>query len=146
EVIVPSFTFAATGNSVALTGATPVFADVELETFNLDPKSVKAAITDRTKAIMPVHLYGLPANMPALNALAEEHGLKIFEDAAQAHLATIHGKQVGSFGSFSAFSLYPTKNMTSAEGGMISTPDQEIARKTRLYRNQGMERRYENEI
>lgn len=146
EVIVPSFTFAATANSVALTGATPVFADIELETFNLDPTSVEAAITDKTRAIMPVHLYGLPANMSALLALADRYGLQLFEDAAQAHLATINGKRVGSFGSFGAFSLYPTKNMTSAEGGMLSTVDKEIVRKVRLYRNQGMERRYENEI
>lgn len=146
EVIVPSFTFAATANSVVLTGATPVFADIDLETFNIDPVSVQNAITDNTRAIMPVHLYGLPANMPALIGLAEKFGLYIFEDAAQAHLATINGERVGSFGSFGAFSLYPTKNMTSAEGGMLSTPDAELARTVRLYRNQGMERRYENEI
>lgn len=146
EVIVPSFTFAATANSVALTGATPVFADIDLDTFNIDPEAVSAAITTRTKGIMPVHLYGLPANMPALQKIADKHDLKIFEDAAQAHLASIDGRKVGSFGEFAGFSLYPTKNMTSAEGGMVSTGDPSLAQKVRLYRNQGMERRYENEV
>lgn len=146
EVIVPSFTFAATANSVALTGATPVFADIEPDFFCLDPASVRAAITERTKAIMPVHLYGHPADMDALGALAEEFGLVLFEDAAQAHGAAIDGKPVGSFGVFGGFSLYPTKNMTSGEGGMVSTSSPELARKVRLYRNQGMEKRYENEV
>ena len=146
EVIVPSFTFAATANSVALTGATPVFADIEPDYFCLDVASVRASITGRTKAIMPVHLYGHPADMAALSSLADEFGLVIFEDAAQAHGAAIDGKPVGSFGVFGAFSLYPTKNMTSGEGGMLSTGSAELARKVRLYRNQGMERRYENEV
>ena len=91
EVIVPSFTFAATANSVALTGATPVFADIEPTYFCLDPRAVEAAITERTRAIMPVHLYGHPADMTALGAIAERHGLMLFEDAAQAHGATLDG-------------------------------------------------------
>lgn len=146
EVIVPSFTFAATGNAVALTGATPVFADIEPDHFCLDPGSVHAAITDRTRAIMPVHLYGHPANMPALGAIADEHGLLLFEDAAQAHGATLDGRPVGTFGTFAMFSLYPTKNMTSGEGGMVACADDEIARRVRLLRNQGMERQYANEL
>jgi dTDP-4-amino-4,6-dideoxygalactose transaminase len=146
EVIVPSFTFAATGNSVALTGATPVFADIEPDFFCLDPASIEASITERTKAIMPVHLYGHPANMPAITALAEAHGLQVFEDAAQAHGASLDGGNVGTFGSFAMFSLYPTKNMTSGEGGMVSCATPEIARRVRLLRNQGMERQYENEL
>jgi len=146
EVIVPSFTFAATANSVALTGATPVFADIELDHFCLDPEAVRAAITPRTKAIMPVHLYGHPAAMRELSALADEHGLMLFEDAAQAHAASLDGTPVGAFGEFGAFSFYPTKNMTSGEGGMVSTASEELARLVRLYRNQGMERRYENEV
>lgn len=146
EVIVPSFTFAATGNSVALTGATPVFADIEPDYFCLDPKSVEAAITENTKAIMPVHLYGHPAAMTELTALAEKHGLKIFEDAAQAHGASLNGQKVGTFGTFGMFSLYPTKNMTSGEGGMVSCVNDEIARNVRLYRNQGMEKQYANEV
>lgn len=145
EVIVPSFTFAATGNSVALSGAKPVFADVDPVTFTLEPASIEASITDKTAAIMPVHLYGLPANMAEIVAIATKHGLKIFEDCAQAHAASIDGKHVGTFGTFGAFSFYPTKNMTSGEGGMITTSDPEIARKAAMLRNQGMEKRYANE-
>ncbi|WP_062130990.1 DegT/DnrJ/EryC1/StrS family aminotransferase [Demequina aestuarii] len=146
EVIVPSFTFAATANSVALAGATPVFADIEPTYFCLDPASVEAAITPRTKAIMPVHLYGHPANMTALRDIADRHGIALYEDAAQAHGAQWQGAPVGSFGDFAMFSLYPTKNMTSGEGGMVSCGSAEVARALRLLRNQGMERRYENEV
>jgi len=146
EVIVPSFTFAATANSVALAGATPVFADIEADTFCLAPDAVRAAISPRTAAIMPVHLYGHPADMNALRALADDHGLALFEDAAQAHAAAYDGRPVGSFGTFGAFSFYPTKNMTSGEGGMVTTSDPGLARRVRLLRNQGMERRYENEL
>lgn len=146
EVIVPSFTFAATANSVALTGATPVFADIEPEFFCLDPASVRASITERTKAIMPVHLYGHPAAMPELRAIADEFGLQLFEDAAQAHGAQLNGAPVGSFGDFAMFSLYPTKNMTSGEGGMVACASDDIARNVRLLRNQGMETQYANEV
>jgi dTDP-4-amino-4,6-dideoxygalactose transaminase len=146
EVIVPSFTFAATGNSVALAGATPVFVDISPESFCLDPKAVEAAITPRTTAIMPVHLYGHPAAMDQLAEVAAQHGLALFEDAAQAHAASLHSRPVGSFGVFGAFSFYPTKNMTSGEGGMVSTGDPELARTVRLLRNQGMQKRYENEL
>jgi perosamine synthetase len=146
EVIVPSFTFAATANSVALTGATPVFADIEPRYFCLDPVSVRERITDRCKAIMPVHLYGHPAKMDDLQAIADEHGLMIFEDAAQAHGAQWQGQPVGTFGTFAMFSLYPTKNMTSGEGGMVACADDAIARSIRLLRNQGMERQYANEV
>ena len=146
EVIVPSFTFAATANSVALTGATPVFADISADTFNLDPASVSAAVSERTVGVMPVHLYGHPADLDALAQVAAQHGLAVFEDAAQAHGATYGGRPVGSFGSFGMFSLYPTKNMTSGEGGMVSCADEEIAHRVRLLRNQGMERQYENEV
>lgn len=146
EVIVPSFTFAATANSVALTGATPVFADIDPVTYCLDPASVEAAITERTAGIMPVHLYGHPADVTALGALAAEHGIQLFEDAAQAHGATWQGAQVGTFGTFAMFSLYPTKNMTSGEGGMVSCATPEIVRMVKLLRNQGMEKRYENEV
>lgn len=146
EVIVPSFTFAATGNSVALTGGTPVFVDIEPDTFSLDPEAVAAAITPKTKGILPVHLYGHPARMRELEALAAERGVALYEDAAQAHGAALHGRPVGSFGEFAMFSLYPTKNMTSGEGGMVTTATDEIARRVKLLRNQGMERQYENEI
>ncbi|HEY8943494.1 MAG TPA: DegT/DnrJ/EryC1/StrS family aminotransferase [Polyangiaceae bacterium] len=146
EVIVPSFTFAATANAVALTGATPVFADIEPETFTLDPTAVSAAITERTRGILPVHLYGHPARMDELSRIAEDRGLSLFEDAAQAHGAGLHGRPVGTFGEMTMFSLYPTKNMTSGEGGMVVTPSEETARRVRLLRNQGMQRQYENEV
>ena len=146
EVIVPSFTFAATANAVALTGATPVFADISADTFNLDPAAVEAAVTEATAAVMPVHLYGHPADMEGLGRVAREHGLQLFEDAAQAHGARYRGAPVGSFGVFGMFSLYPTKNMTSGEGGMVSCADEDIARGVRLLRNQGMEAQYANEV
>ncbi|MGO3146358.1 MAG: DegT/DnrJ/EryC1/StrS family aminotransferase [Leucobacter sp.] len=146
EVIVPSFTFAATGNSVALTGATPVFADIEPNYFSLDPESVRAAITPRTKGIMPVHLYGHPFLVDEIEAIAKEHGLAIYEDAAQAHGASWNGRPVGTIGDFAMFSLYPTKNMTSGEGGMVTCASDEIARNVKLLRNQGMEKQYENEV
>lgn len=146
EVIVPSFTFAATANAVALVGATPVFVDIEPIHFNLDPAAVRAAVTERTRAIMPVHLYGHAADMTALCAVALDHGLLIVEDAAQAHGAVWAGHQVGTFGDAAAFSLYPTKNMTAGEGGMIAVADPPRERTLRLLRNQGMERRYENEL
>ena len=146
EVIVPSFTFAATCNSVALTGATPVFADIDADDFNLSPEAIEASITERTVGIMPVHLYGHPAKMDRIMAIAEARGLQVFEDAAQAHGASLHGTPVGAFGSFAMFSLYPTKNMTSGEGGMVSVATPEIERTMRLLRNQGMERQYHNEL
>jgi dTDP-4-amino-4,6-dideoxygalactose transaminase len=146
EVIVPSFTFAATANTVALTGATPVFVDIDPQTFNINPRSIEAAITSRTRAIQPVHLYGQPAAMNEIMAIAARHNLLVIEDAAQAHMASLGGRPVGSFGIAGVFSFYPTKNMTSGEGGMISTATNEVARQCRLLRNQGMEKRYENEI
>jgi perosamine synthetase len=146
EVIVPSFSFAATANAVALSGATPVFVDIEPKYFAADPAAIEAAITPRTKAIMPVHLYGHPANLVAIKAIADKHGLLLFEDAAQAHAASVDGIPVGAWGIAGSFSFYPTKNMTSGEGGMITTSSDEVARVARLLRNQGMERRYENEV
>ncbi|MEE1938132.1 DegT/DnrJ/EryC1/StrS family aminotransferase [Streptomyces sp. TRM 70361] len=146
EVVVPSFSFAATANAVRLVGAEPVFADIEPDSFCVDPAAVEAAITPRTAAIMPVHLYGHPAAMDRLVPLAERHGLAIVEDAAQAHGAALHGKQVGAFGAAGCFSFYPTKNMHALEGGMVTTGDAELARTLRLLRNQGMEQRYANEI
>ena len=146
EVIVPSFTFAATANSVSLTGATPVFADIDFDTFNISVRSIEEQITPRTKAIQVVHLYGLPADMTKVVDIARRHNLLIIEDAAQAHLASIKGQPVGTFGDAAVFSFYPTKNMTSGEGGMVVLKDPEITRTVRLLRNQGMEKRYENEI
>ncbi|MET9804317.1 DegT/DnrJ/EryC1/StrS family aminotransferase [Streptomyces sp. NPDC006368] len=146
EVIVPSFSFAASANAVRLVGADVVFADIEPGSFNLDPAAVEAAITPRTAAIMPVHLYGHPAAMDKIMAIAEKHKLAVVEDACQAHAAALNGTPVGAFGTGGTFSFYPTKNMHSLEGGMVSTGDAEIARTLRLLRNQGMEQRYANEI
>jgi perosamine synthetase len=146
EVVVPSFSFAATANAVALTGARPVFADIEPGHFCLDPDAVLAAITPRTAAVLPVHLYGHPAALDRITAIAAGHGLAVVEDAAQAHLAALDGRPVGTFGAAAAFSFYPTKNMTAGEGGLVACADPEIARKIRLLRNQGMERRYQNEV
>ena len=146
EVIVPSFTFAATANAVALTGATPVFVDIDPQTFNIDPAAIEAAITPRTRAIQPVHLYGQPAAMKEIMAIATRHDLIVAEDSAQAHMASLDGTPVGAFGATGVFSFYPTKNMTSGEGGMISTASDVVARQCRLLRNQGMEKRYVNEI
>jgi dTDP-4-amino-4,6-dideoxygalactose transaminase len=146
EVVVPSFSFAASANAVRLVGAQPVFADIEAGSFCVDPAAVEAAITPRTAAIMPVHLYGHPAAMDRLMPIAARHGLAVVEDAAQAHSASLNGTPVGAFGSAGCFSFYPTKNMHTLEGGMVTTADGEVARTLRLLRNQGMEQRYANEI
>jgi dTDP-4-amino-4,6-dideoxygalactose transaminase len=146
EVIVPSFSFAATANAVRLVGAEPVFVDIEPGSFCVDPDAVAAAVTTRTAAIMPVHLYGHPAAMDRLVPIAERHSLAIVEDAAQAHGAELDGTPVGAFGAAGCFSFYPTKNMHSLEGGMVTTGDAGTARTLRLLRNQGMEQRYANEI
>jgi perosamine synthetase len=146
EVVVPSFTFAATANAVAMAGATPVFADIEPDTFCLDPDAVAAAVTSRTAAVIPVHLYGHPAPWDGLAGVAERHGLLLLEDAAQAHAASYDGIPVGALGQVAAFSFYATKNMTTGEGGMVVCQDEAVARRVRLLRNQGMEQRYRNEI
>ncbi len=145
EVITVGHTFNATVSSILYTGASPVFVDIDPETFDIDPDRVAAAITPRTKAICPVHLFGLPADMAPLLELAERHGLAIVEDACQAHGAEYQGRKVGSFG-HGAFSLYGTKNMTTGEGGLITTDDDALADWIRLYRNQGMRERYRHEI
>ena len=141
EVITSPFTFFATVSSILYTGATPVFVDINDETFNLDPDLIESAITPRTKAIMPVHLYGYPCDMTAIMKIAEKHGLVIVEDAAQAVGASLNGKMTGSFGT-GCFSLYATKNVMSVEGGIITTDDETIAKSCKLIRNHGMERRY----
>lgn len=146
EVLVPSFTFAATANAVRLVGATPVFVDVDPDSFCIAPTAMQRAVTARTRAIVPVHLYGHPADMTAISAVAREHDLLVVEDAAQAHGARWAGRHVGTFGDAGAFSLYPTKNMTAAEGGMIATASPSSGRVLRLLRNQGMAERYANEI
>jgi dTDP-4-amino-4,6-dideoxygalactose transaminase len=145
EVITSPFTFIASVNTILYTGATPVFADIDEGSFNIDPKAIEAVITPRTKALMPVHLYGQPCDMDEISALARKHGLAIIEDAAQAIGATYGGRQAGAFGT-GVFSLYATKNVMSGEGGMITTDDDHIADQCRLLRNHGMRRRYEYEV
>ena len=146
EVLVPSFTFAATANCVALTGARPVFIDIDRSTFNIDPTKIEANINSKTKAIIVVHLFGLPANMTEILKITKKYNLLLIEDAAQAHLAAIEQTPVGSFGDAAIFSFYPTKNMTTSEGGICVFKDSKRARHARLLRNQGMETRYQNEI
>lgn len=146
EVIVPSFTFAATANAIKVIGATPIFVDIDLDTFCIDPEKIAECITPKTVAIQPVHLYGHPAEMDRILDIANSNGLWVGEDAAQAHGATLNGQPVGTFGRWGMFSLYPTKNMTSGEGGMVVTSDDAVAHSIRLLRNQGMEKQYENEV
>lgn len=145
EVITSPFTFIASVNSILFCGATPVFADIDEATFNIDPECIERVITPRTKVIMPVHLYGQPADMDEIAGLARRHGAAIVEDAAQAVGATYGGKPVGSFGT-AAFSLYATKNVITGEGGMVTTDDDEIADRVRLLRNHGMRKRYQYEM
>ncbi|RUM46576.1 MAG: aminotransferase DegT [Hyperthermus sp.] len=142
EVITTPFTFIATANAILFQGARPVFADIELDTYNIDPERVVELITPRTKAIIAVHLYGHPADMKPLAEIAEDHKIVLIEDAAQAHGALYHGRKTGSLSNAAAFSFYPTKNMTTGEGGMITTNDRAVARKAKLLRNHGQERKY----
>jgi dTDP-4-amino-4,6-dideoxygalactose transaminase len=146
EVITVPFTFIASANSVVYTGGRPVFVDIEPDSYNLDPDRIEAAITPRTRAIMPVHLYGNPADMPRIREIADRHGLLVIEDAAQAHGAEIGGRRIGAWGDSACFSFYPTKNMTTAEGGMITTDDDDLADRLRLLRAQGMRKRYYHEV
>lgn len=141
EVITSPFSFIATANAIKMCGATPVFVDIDEMTMNIDPHLIEAKITPRTKAIMPVHLFGLPAEMDIIWRIAERHKLQIVEDACQAHGAEYNGRQAGSFG-VGCFSFYGTKNMTTGEGGMITTNDDVLARKLRKIISHGSERKY----
>jgi dTDP-4-amino-4,6-dideoxygalactose transaminase len=145
EVITSPFTFIASANSILFTGAKPVFADIEEETFNIAPDKIEERITSRTKAIMPVHLYGQPCDMDSIMGIAQEHNLIIIEDACQAHGAEYEGKKTGSFGT-GCFSFYATKNMVTGEGGMITTHHNDVAEKARMIRNHGQRQRYLHEI
>ena len=138
EVILPSLTFVATANAVHYTGATPVFVDSELDTWNIDPAAIAGAITPRTKAIIPVHVYGHPANMQPILDLARQHDLWVIEDAAEAHGALYQGKRVGSLGHINAFSFYGNKIITTGEGGMLTTDDDALAEKVRFLRDHAM--------
>jgi dTDP-4-amino-4,6-dideoxygalactose transaminase len=141
EVITTAFSFAATANAILLVGATPVFVDIEPDTYTLDPVQTETALTRRTKAIIPVHLYGHPCDMNQLQQIAEAYSLVLIEDASQAHAAAIDGRPVGSFGT-GCFSFSATRNMTTGEGGMVTTNDPAIAEQVRLLRNHGQEAPY----
>jgi perosamine synthetase len=145
EVITTPFTFIASANAAIFTGARPVFVDIDERTYNMDPGRIEAAISPRTKAILPVHLFGNPCDMEAIMDIAAKHGLVVIEDACQAHGATAGGRKVGSFGT-GCFSFYPTKNMTTAEGGIITTNDDELADRARLIRSHGQRERYYHEM
>lgn len=144
EVLVPSFTFIASANAVAYAGATPVLVESSVDSWNIDPSKLEEALTPRTRAVLAVHLYGRPCEMEAIFAFAETHKLLVIEDAAEAHGARIGNKRVGSFGVASSFSFYGNKIITTGEGGMVTTDDDELAARMRLLRGQGMDpkRRY----
>ena len=144
EVITTPFSFAATANSVLYAGGKPVFVDIDPKTYNINPEKIEEAITNKTKAIMPVHLYGQPADMDQICKIAEDHDLKVIEDAAQAHGAIYHGKKVGSIGDMACFSFYPTKNITTGEGGIITTDDDAFDKDARAIRAHGESERYEH--
>lgn len=146
EVITTPFTFAATGNSILYTGARPVFVDIDEDTFNINPEKIEEAITPKTKAIMPVQLYGQSADMDKINEIAKKHDLYVIEDAAQAHGSIYKDKKVGSIGNIACFSFYPTKNMTTSEGGIITTNNKELAKKARMFRAHGETNRYEHAV
>jgi dTDP-4-amino-4,6-dideoxygalactose transaminase len=142
EVILPSFTFVATAEAIVNVGAKPVFVDIDPETYNISPEKIEKAITKKTKAIVPVDLYGLSADMKPIKEIAEKHGLKIVEDAAQAHGAHYMGKPLGTYADIACWSFYASKNMMTGEGGMITTNDEELAEKIRLMRSHGEEEKY----
>ena len=138
RVVTPSFSFVASANAVRFAGAEPVFADVDPETYNLDPAAVETVLEERNcDAILAVHLFGLPADMPALQRIADAHDLLLIEDAAQAHGAAIDGERVGTFGDAACFSFYPTKNLTTGEGGMVLTDDERVAARAARFVNHG---------
>jgi len=145
EVITTPFTFIASANSILFTRARPVFVDIDESSYNIDATLIEEKITPRTRAVLPVHLYGNPCDMESIMEIADRHKLVVIEDACQAHGASIEGKRVGSYGT-GCFSFYPTKNMTTAEGGMITTDDDEIAERSRLIRHHGQSQLYYHEV
>lgn len=146
EVITTSFSFVASTTAILHSGAKAVFVDIDPKTFNLDPSKIVEKITPRTKAILVVHLYGLPANMEEISKISKKYRLVIIEDACQAHGAAIDQKKVGTFGQIGCFSFYPTKNMTTGEGGMIITNNTALVDRARLLREHGMKKHYHHEI
>jgi len=141
-VVVPSFTFSATAGAIVLAGGRPSFADIDADTYCITAESIEAALTRGTKAIMPVHMYGLCADMDSITELARNRGIVVIEDAAQAHGAEYNERRVGSIGDATCFSFYPGKNMTTGEGGMITTNDDDLAEQARMIRTHGEERPY----
>jgi dTDP-4-amino-4,6-dideoxygalactose transaminase len=146
EVITTPFSFAATGNCALYVGARPVFVDIDPSTFNLDPEGIEEAITEKTKAILPVHLYGQPARMDRIMEISQEHGIPVVEDAAQAHGAKFQDQMIGSIGDMACFSFYPTKNMTTSEGGMITTNSSKLADQARILKAHGERERYQHSV
>ena len=147
EVVTSPFSFFATAEAVSLIGATPVFADIEAEGLNLDPLAIESAITDRTRALLPVHLFGRPAAMQQINQLAERYGLRVLEDCAQSFGARLDGAATGSLADAGAFSFYPTKNLGGVgDGGLLTTDDEAVAETARMLRNHGERSRYNNEM
>ncbi|MCK9151516.1 DegT/DnrJ/EryC1/StrS family aminotransferase [Methanobacterium alcaliphilum] len=146
EVITTPFSFAATGNAALYVNAKPVFVDIDPDTYNLDPSLIEAAITPKTRAIMPVHLYGQAADMGSIMEIARKHDLTVIEDAAQAHGAMYKDKKAGSLGDMACFSFYPTKNMTTSEGGIITTNNKEFADNCRIIRAHGEKERYKHVV
>jgi len=142
EVILPSFTFVATAEAVVIAGAKPVFVDIDPKTYNILPKKIEEAITRKTKAVIPVDLYGLPADLQPIKEIAEKHGLIVIEDAAQAHGATYKEKPAGFFADVACWSLYASKNMTTGEGGVITTSNDEMTDQMRLIRSHGEKAKY----
>ena len=137
EVITTPYTFIASSNSILFTGAIPIFAEVDIETYNIDPEKIEEKITEKTKAIMPVHIFGNPCDMKAIKDIAEDKDLIVIEDCAQGHGATIEGKHVGNFGSIGCYSFYGTKNLVGGEGGAITTNDEELFQKIISIKNHG---------
>lgn len=146
EVITTPFSFAATGNCALYVGARPVFVDIDPSTFNLDPEGIEDAITEKTKAILPVHLYGQPAKMDRIMEISQEHNIPVVEDAAQAHGAKFQDQMIGSIGDMACFSFYPTKNMTTSEGGMITTNSSKLADQARILKAHGERERYQHSV
>jgi dTDP-4-amino-4,6-dideoxygalactose transaminase len=144
EVILPSFTFVSTAEIIAMAGAKPVFVDINPETYNISTKKIEKAVTKKTKAIMPVDLYGLPADVQLTRGIADKHGLTIVEDACQAHGASYKGKSPGAFADAACWSFYASKNMTTGEGGMITTNNDELAEKMRFMRSHGEKEKYKS--
>jgi perosamine synthetase len=145
EVITSAFSFVSSGNCILFQNAKPVFADIDPKTFNIDPSDVAEKITSKTKALIPIHMFGQPAEMDALKEIAEDKGIALVEDAAQAHGTEYKGQKAGSIGDIACFSFYATKNMTAGEGGMITTNDKKLADKARLLINHGQSRKYHHD-